>query len=215
MKKFFYSAFLLVASAAFVTSCQKDVQPVVQQSLESKLAQDASFAKLMESTVTLATTFSGEGLENGSDAVKVLEIINKGKDATAAEQEFVAVRLGESADRFVGDFGAFLNSVAELEKKYELSKLSAKEIETAISGALKLNPELQQRMSAIAAVNGKAGSVGAGVCRLVVSLAGLFGGGALCTAIGVTTIPVIGGVLCTVVTTLATNILNAACDLIP
>lgn len=214
MKKLFYSVFLFVASASFLTSCQKEVAPIVEQSLSAKLSQDDNFKKMMESTVAMANTFSGDAIST-EDGVLILNIIKKGNKASASEVKFVKDKLGASPEVFGAELTTFLTSVENLEKSYKLSELNQSELNTAISGAMDLNPTLKQQLTTSANVNGKAAVNGAGICRLVVLLASTFGGTALCGVIGVATIPVVGGVLCTVIVGLATNILNAACDLIP
>ena len=211
MKRFLFSTLLMFVFAGFMTSCQKDAQPVVKQTLDAKLANDADFAKLLTSTSDLLNYFDFSALNDDQKAV-VLDFIKKGNKATQLEKEQVVAILGVSPERFTQDLDGFLGSIAQLENKYQLSKLSQTELTAAIGGALNLNPELKMSLES---ANGKAGSDGAKICRGVVSLASLLGGGALCTAIGVTTIPVVGGVLCTVITTLASGILNALCDLIP
>ncbi|HUH74023.1 MAG TPA: hypothetical protein VLZ75_06400 [Chitinophagales bacterium] len=214
MKKLFYSVFLFVASATFMTSCQKEVAPIVEQSLSAKLSQDDNFQKMMASTVTMATSFSADAISQ-EDGALILEIVQKGNKASVSEREFVQSILGASPEKFGTELTAFLGSLAELENSYSLSKLSQAELNTAISGAIELNPALKQQLTTAAHANGKAEVTGAAICRLVVLLAGTFGGTALCGVIGVATIPVIGGVLCTALVGLATNILNAVCDLIP
>lgn len=209
MKKFFYSAFLLVASAAFVTSCQKEIQPVVQQSLESKLSQDESFAKLVSAAGQLGS-FSSEVLSS-DDAAQIAGILAKQDKASASELAFVAEKLGTSPQEFTLQLTNFVVAFNDLEKTYSLSKMSSAEINTLVEGAVNLNPELKRQFIA---ANGKA-SVGAGICNLVVNLASLIGGGALCTAINVSTIPVIGGVLCTALLGVAKSVLGGLCNLIP
>lgn len=211
MKKLFYSVFLFVASATVMTSCQKEVAPIVEQSLSAKLSKDANFQKMMETTVSMSKTFTGNAISQ-EDGALVLDIIKKGNKASKSEIAFVKSTLGSTPEAFGNQLSTFLGSIAELEKSYKLSELNQAELNTAISGALELNPALKQQLTS---ANGKAAVNGAGICRLVVLLASTFGGTALCGVIGVTTIPVIGGVLCTVLVGLATNILNAACDLIP
>lgn len=190
MKKVFYSVFMLFFAVAVTTSCQKEIQPIVKQSLESKLSGDEDFAKMM--------TSAGELLVN--------------LDLNGVTEESFASSLKANQGGITTNLEAFGQALVDLEDRYELSKLSASELQATIKSAYEMNPMLQQSLDAIGA---KAGSDGAKICRGVVSLAGLLGGGTLCTVIGVSTIPVVGGVLCTVVTTLATGILNALCDLIP
>lgn len=212
MKKLLFSAFMLVTSVAFFSSCQKEAQPVVKQSLESKLSTDENFKKMLTATASLSSSLT-EAI-TADDAAKIAEILNKKDKATEAELAFVTERLGNTPQLFLKNLTDFATSFNELEKTYALSKLSKTELTNLVNGAFAANPELKNELVALNA-NGKAGSVGAGICRLAVSLASLFGGGALCTAINVSTIPVIGGVLCSALLGVATNILNAACDLIP
>lgn len=214
MKKIFYSTFLLFLTVAFTTSCQKEIEPIVNQSISSKLSTDDDFAKMLQSTGNLFSNFSNLESLSGDEVGLISSIIGKGDDATMKEKQMVAEILGGPVGSFTIELRSFTEAIVQLEEKYELSKLQkAGELESTITKALELNPELKQNFAAVA-INGK-GSDGANLCRGIVSLVSLLGGGALCTAIGVTTIPVVGGVLCTVVTTLATGILNALCDLIP
>ncbi len=190
MKKLFYSVFLLFFTVAITTSCQKEIQPIIQQSLESKLSADEDFAKMLNSAGVLLKNFDLENI---------------------TEESFVA-KLKANQDGITTELNIFLESIQKLEVKYEFSKLSSTELEATIKGAFDLNPELQLNF---ATIHGKANSDGAKICKGVVSLASLLGGGALCTAVGVTTIPIVGGVLCTGLTTVITGILHALCDLIP
>ena len=214
MKKLFYSLFLFVASATVMTSCQKEVAPIVEQSLSAKLSKDDNFKKMMSSTVSMSTSLTGNAISQ-EDGQLILDIIKKGKNASISEKAFVQSTIGASPEIFGAELTSFLGSLAELEKSYKLSELNQAELNTAISGALDLNPTLKKQLTSSVNINGKAAVNGAGICRLVVLLASTFGGTALCGVIGVATIPVIGGVLCTVLVGLATNILNAACDLLP
>lgn len=191
MKKLLFSAFMMVAAATTFTSCQKEVQPIAQQSLSSQIGADADFAKMIDASISLGT--------NISDGIS---------DAALAEE----IKSSKSLQRNLNDFAT---SFQALEDKYELSKMSSTELTKTIQDAINSNPTLKSKLTATANINGKAAVTGAAICKLVVLLAKTFGGGALCTAINVSTIPVVGGVLCTALLTVASNILNAACDLIP
>lgn len=191
MKKLLFSAFMMVAAATTFTSCQKEVQPIAQQSLSSQIGADADFAKMMDASIALGTNLA-DGI---SDAELAAELKN-------------SKTLQKTLEDFATSFQA-------LEDKYELSKMSSTELTNTIQAAINSNPALKSKLTATASINGKAAVTGAAICKLVVLLAKTLGGGPLCTAIGVSTVPVVGGVLCTALVTVASNILNAACDLIP
>jgi uncharacterized alpha/beta hydrolase family protein len=120
MKKVFYSIFLFVASAAVLTSCQKEVAPIVEQSLSARLANDSDFQKMMESTVAMASSFSGESIDK-KDSPIILEILKKGNKATVSEIEFVKEKLGASPEKFGAELATFFGSLESLEKTYSLS----------------------------------------------------------------------------------------------
>ncbi|MCZ2394498.1 MAG: hypothetical protein LC105_11625 [Chitinophagales bacterium] len=212
MKKLFYSTFLLFAAFTLVSSCQKEAKQVVQESLGARLAKDADFSKMMDATVGMATSFSGTQI-SAEDGKLAMEILAKGNKANASEINFLKSTFGDNYTAFGTNLNEFLVSIGNLENTYKLSSLSQNELNEAIQGAVELNPALKQKLTATIAANGK--SAGADICNLVVNLASLFGGGALCTAIGVSTIPVVGGVLCTALLAVAKGILGGLCNLIP
>lgn len=213
MKKLFFSAFMLFATAATFTSCQKEIQPITQSSLSSQIGADADFAKMMNSSITLGSSLAADISE--ADAQIVASILAKGANATKAELNQLQAILGNNPDDFKAALIDFTTSFQNLENKYSLSKMSTDELTKTIQDAINSNAELKAKLTTTSSINGKAEVTGAAICKLVVLLAKTFGGGALCTAIGVSTVPVVGGVLCTVLITVASNILNAACDLIP
>lgn len=213
MKKLLFSAFMMVAAATTFTSCQKEVQPIAQQSLSSQIGADADFVKMMDASIAL-----GQGLTNDfstEDAEFIATVINKGGRASQAEKAQVKAILGTNAEEFGKSLETFATSFQALEARYKLSAMSSTELTNTIQAAINSNVSLKSKLTATANVNGKAAVTGAAICKLVVLLAKTLGGGPLCTAIGVSTIPVVGGVLCTALVTVASNILNAACDLIP
>lgn len=213
MKKLFFSAFMLFATAATFTSCQKEIQPITQSSLSSQIGADADFAKMMNSSITLGSSLAADISE--ADAQIVASILAKGANATKAELNQLQAILGNSPEDFKAALVDFTTSFQNLENKYALSKMTTDELTKTIQDAINSNAELKAKLTTTSSINGKAEVTGAAICKLVVLLAKTFGGGALCTAIGVSTIPVVGGVLCTVLVTVASNVLNAACDLIP
>ncbi|MCO5230058.1 MAG: hypothetical protein M9958_02760 [Chitinophagales bacterium] len=212
MKKLFYSFFLLFSVVTFTTSCQKDAKQVVQESLGARLAKDAEFSKMMNATVGMATSFTGQQI-SAEDGKLAMEILAKGNKANASELAFLKRTFGANFEAFGANLNEYLVAVGNLENTYKLSALTQPELDAAIQGAVELNPALKQKLTAVVSANGK--SAGADICNLVVNLASLFGGGALCTAIGVSTIPVVGGVLCTALLAVAKGILGGLCNLIP
>lgn len=204
---------MMIAAAATFTSCQKEVQPIAQQSLSSQLGADADFAKLMDASISLGNTLTSN--ISDVDANMIAAVLEKGNKASIAELEHVKGILGANPKEFQKSLIELTAAFEALETKYAFSKMSADELNNTIQSAINSNVELKNKLSKMTVVNGKAAVTGAGICKLVVLLAKTFGGGALCTAIGVSTIPVVGGVLCTALVAVLSNVLDAACALIP
>lgn len=208
MKKIIYSAFLFLGAVTFMTSCQKDSTQIVQESLGARLAQDSDFAKLIETTSGMATSLAGVTLTE-EQGIAINDMMRKGNTDHAALKRIIGAGFAD----FTASFADFSASVNNLEAKYKLSDLNQNELNVAIQTAFDANPALKEHLIATVTLDGK--SVGADVCNLVVNIAALLGGGAICTAIGVSTIPVVGGVLCTALLGVAKALLGGICDFIP
>jgi len=216
MKKLFFSTFLVLTTAMFFVGCKKETQPIVEKTLESRLAEDEAFRALLVNATELATSVSGTEDLSAEDVALIQSILAKGDKASAQEIAAAQELLGISAADFSKGLNNFFSSLATLNEKYpELAKMDQNQLQVTINKAFELNPTLKADISAVAVANGKAACVGPNICKLAILLAKTFGGTALCGVIGVSTIPVVGGVLCTVIVTLAGNVLTALCDLIP
>ncbi|MCO5247994.1 MAG: hypothetical protein M9887_03475 [Chitinophagales bacterium] len=212
MRKIIYSAFLFLGAMTFLTSCQKDSTAIVQESLGARLANDSDFEAMINATSNMATDLAGITISE-QQGQAVMEIFSRGKELTSTDKATLQKIFGSGFENFTTNLGDFLASVNNLEANYKLSELSQSKLNVVLQEALNANPTLKEKLLTPITINGK--SAGADVCNLVVNIAALLGGGALCTAIGVSTIPVVGGVLCTVVVGLAKGILGGLCGLIP
>jgi len=108
-------------------------------------------------------------------------------------------------------------SLNDLNKAFpELSEMKQAELQATLTKAIELNPELRNSLGKSIVVNGRTEACPLrDICNLAVTLTKLFAGDAICVAINVTTIPVIGGLLCTLVLNIGAGLLTTICNALP
>lgn len=214
-----FSSALLIAVTFFV-ACQKATPDVAKtHSLSERIGHDVAFAKTIESATNLYTSTSGGSLNNSASIAELQIIIAKVNNKTATSGDYARAEsiLGLPYDEFIKklqDFGISLN---DLSKKFpELSKMNKTDMQNTFTEAIKLNPELQNSLGNSVAINGRITACPLrDICNLAVQLTNIFGGSAICAAINVTTIPVIGGLLCTLILNIGVSILTGICNALP
>lgn len=211
---------LALLSIVFLSSCNKDVAEEVKQesSLSARLAKDKTFSDVVNSAVALYNSTSADLLANEVKINELKAIATKinDKTATAEDRARAEALLGVSFDEYTAKLRDYGVALSALDKKFpELKNLNNDAQASVFADAVKLNSELNSLMQP-QMVNGRVVACPLrDICKLAVSLAALFGGEALCTAIDVSTIPIIGGFLCRLIITLGTNILNGICMALP
>lgn len=220
MKKLLLLPMLAMLSIVFFPSCNKDVAEEVKQetSLSARLANDKSFSDVVNSAVALYKSTSTDLLDNEVkiNELKAIAVKINNKTATAEDKVRAEALLGVSFDEYVIKLKDYGVALASLDKKFpELKNMSNDTQSSLFADAMKQNTELNALMQP-QMVNGRVVACPLrDICKLAVSLAAMFGGEALCTAIDVSTIPIIGGLLCRLIITLGTNILNGICMALP
>ncbi len=220
MKKIFLLPMLAMLSIVFLPSCNKDVAEEVKQetSLSARLAGDKVYAEVVSSAVSLYNSTSADLLDNEAKINELKGIASKVNDktATADDKARAEALLGVSFEEYTANLRDYGIALSALDKKYpELKNLNNDAQAAVFADAMKQNTELSALMQP-QMVNGRVVACPLqDICKLAVSLTALFGGEALCTAIDVSTIPIIGGLLCRLIITLGTNILNGICMALP
>ena len=221
MKKYFHSLLLMFVcgSSLLIESCNKEVAAVKQQSIESRLANDPLFKNTLTAAADLGMNLNIESLSKESNIVDLKSIAEKINNKTASTQDYARIKeiTGVPYADFIAQLQKFAISLNDLNKKYpELSKMKEAEVSAAVTKAIQLNPALQ---SFVNNPTGKAMKAAAcplrDICNLAVVLVKLFGGDAICTAISVSTIPIIGGILCQLVLSVGVSILAGICNALP
>ncbi|MBK9329518.1 MAG: hypothetical protein IPM95_09455 [Sphingobacteriales bacterium] len=221
MKKYFqrFMMLLIVASSLSFVSCQKQTAAIATEALDVKLSKDQAFKDVLTSAADLGTKLDIQSLNNDANIAELRSIAASINNKTATPQDYNRVKAitGVAYDEFILDlqkFGLALNTLA---KKYpEMSKMNQNDLSATFTKAIKANPELQNFIGNPAGVTGRIAACPLkDLCNLAVILAKIFGGDALCAAISVSTIPVIGGVLCQIILTIGVSILTAICNALP
>jgi hypothetical protein len=219
MKKYFNVLLLSVACVLLVGSCNKDVTSASSSSLESTLSKDAAFSDVLKSAADLGMKLNITSLSNESNMAELQVIAAKinTKSASSADYKRVQEITGVTYNDFVASLQKFGTSLNTLNTKYpELGKMKQQELSALFTKAIQTNPALQ---SFVANPTGEvmktAGCPLRDICNLAVVLTKLFAGDTICTAISVSTIPVIGGILCQLILTLGVGILTGICNALP
>lgn len=219
MKKIVNKISILLVAVLLTLSCSK-TEVVQTDTLEERIAKDASLKKSIDAATELYSnlyrTYINNSDQYNAELQGIIERINN-KTATDADYARVEAITGTSYDEFVGGIKKFATSLAELNNQYpELSKMKASDLQTTFENAIKLNPELQGSLGVSAVVNGRVEACPLrDICNLAVALTKLFAGDPICAAIGVTTIPVVGGLLCSIVLNIGSAILVGICNALP
>ncbi len=221
MKKTFLSviAIVLVACLSFV-SCQKTTELTGSPaSLEQKLAKDQVLTDAINAAKDLYLKTSGGTLNDANSLTELQAIIAKvnNKTATSADLTKAATILGMPYESFIKEIQEFGVALGKVNEKYpELSKMNSSDLQATFTKAIELNPELKNSLGADAIVNGKVMACPLrDICNLAVTLTKMFAGDAICAAINVTTIPVVGGLLCSLVLNLGAGLLTGICNALP
>ena len=221
MKKTFLTLFaiVLVTSLSFI-SCKKTADIASSSlSLEQKLAKDVVLSNAIEAAKDLYLKTSGGTLNDAKSITALKSIVEKinNKTATTADYSKAEAILGMSYDGFIKELQSFGIALAKVNEKYpELAKMKQTELQATFAKAIQLNPTLKSSLGIDAVVNGKVAACPLrDICNLAVTLTKLFAGDAICVAINVTTIPVIGGLLCQLVLNLGAGLLSGICNALP
>jgi hypothetical protein len=215
------SIFLLAFFAVGIlfTSCKKDEVVNESSSVALRLAKDQVFLDVVNASVNLYNNTSKELLDNKEKQNELLAIATKIQDKTATEADYKSAEaiLGVKYEDFILNLKNFGTSIYALNQKYpNISKMKNDEMSKLFADAIAANPELSSSLGQSALVNGRIVACPLrDICKLAVTLAALFGGEPLCVAINVSTIPVIGGLLCQLILNIGTNILNGICMALP
>lgn len=222
MKKYAHllSLILLGFSAFFIGSCSKsNPAAVTPPSLESRLANDQAFKNTLTAAADLGMNLNITSLNNDANIAELQQIAARINNKMASTQDYARIQeiTGVSYNDFVAKLQTFGNSLNELSKKYpELSKMKQNDLSATFTKAIQLNPSLQ---SFVNNPTGKALRTAAcplrDICNLAVVLTKIFAGDTICTAISVSTIPVVGGLLCQLILTLGAGILTGICNALP
>ncbi|MDB5226741.1 MAG: hypothetical protein JWN78_934 [Bacteroidota bacterium] len=221
MKKHLHSLLLMFVctSSLLIGSCNKEAAVVAQQSIETRLANDPVFKNTLTAAADLGMNLNIESLSKESNIADLKSIAERINNKTATAQDYARIKeiTGVSYADFIAQLQKFALSLNDLNKKYpELSKMKQAELSSTVTKAIQLNPALQ---SFVNNPTGKALKVAAcplrDICNLAVVLVKLFGGDAICTAISVSTIPVIGGILCQLILSVGVSILVGICNALP
>jgi hypothetical protein len=201
-----------------IGACQKE-SVSAEQTIESKLSKDPLFKTTLQAAADLGMNLNIESLSNENNIQELQSIAQRitVKMATADDYARVQEIAGVSYNDLVSKLQNFAVSLNDLNKKYpELGKMKQDKLSAAFTKAITQNPDLQ---SFVNNPTGKAlkaaGCPLRDICNLAVVLVKIFAGDTICTAISVSTIPVIGGILCQLVLTLGVGILTGICNALP
>lgn len=221
-KRILFLAFAVFAmSATVLVSCNKDSISAVDQSLEARLSKDARFENTIVAATDLGLSLNIEALnqEANIQALKMIALRIENKTATPADYEQVKAITGLPYEAFIAKLKTFGESLYELNKAYpELADMKQEDLSSTFGKAIKANPEINNLVVNPVLV-GETLRVGAcplqDICKLAVALVKIFAGDTICAAIGVATIPIIGGLICQLILTLGVAILNGICGVLP
>ncbi|MCB9033877.1 MAG: hypothetical protein H6553_08575 [Chitinophagales bacterium] len=221
-KRILAIVFMTLSIVALNTSCKKveAIAPTeTQTQLSSQLANDDALVEAIVAAKDLYVNMNQELLNNDVAIARLKNIIDKMNAGTASTAEIQEATdlLGMSYDDFIARLKVFGTSLAGLANKYpELSKMDQTQLQDVFATAIKENPSLQQELGTPALINGRVQACPLrDICNLAVTLTNLFAGQTICAAIGVTTIPVVGGLLCQIILQLGVAILTGICNALP
>lgn len=220
MKKSIQKLFmmLMIASTYFFVSCQKQTA-LVNESLDVRLSKDVLFKNVLDAAADMGTSLNVESLSNDNNLSELRAIAARINSNTATPQDYERVEAisGVTYNEFIGTLQRFGLALNELNKKYpELSNMNQNDISATVTSAIQANPELQNFVNNPGGVVQRVvGCPLRDLCNLAVTLTRLFAGDAICTAISVTTIPIIGGLLCTLILNIGVGILTGICNALP
>jgi len=210
---------LAVAATLSFVSCQKQNAATTTDTLDVKLANDQVFKNVLSAASDLGVQLDVQSLsdENNITELRAIAARINAKTATTADYTRLEQITGVSYDHFIGllqNFGVALN---ELNKKFpQLSSMKQADLTATFTKAIQSNTDLQNMLVNPAGVTERLSACPLrDLCNLAVSLTRMFAGDAICTAISVSTIPVIGGLLCTLILNLGVSVLTAICNALP
>ena len=96
--------------------------------------------------------------------------------------------------------------------------MNQEEMSATFGKAIKANPEISNLVANPVLVDQTmrfAACPLQDICKLAVALVKIFAGDTVCAAIGVATIPIIGGLICQLILTLGVAVLNGICGVLP
>ncbi len=210
---------LIIVSAISFVSCQKETK-VTKDTLESRLANDDVFKNVLTAAAEMGTQLNADALSNENNITTLQDIVGRinNQTATAADYANVKTITGVTYDEFIKTLQNFGLTLNELNKKYpELGKMNQADLSAIVTKSIQSNPDLQEFVSnpngtELLRING---CPLRDLCNLAVTLTRLFAGETICAAINVTTIPVVGGILCQLVLNLGVGILTGICNALP
>ncbi len=217
MKKLFNRLAIFLAVILFTGACSKESN--LKPTLEDRISQDVNLKKAIDNATDLYTSLSREYVQTAAQNSELELLANKinNKTATAADYARVQQIVGMPYDEFIGKVRNFALSLNDLAKSNpELAKMDAAQAQKVLTKAIDSNPELRSSLGKTLVINGKAEKCPLrDICNLAVTLTKMFAGDAICVAINVTTIPVVGGLLCSLVLNLGAGLLTAICNALP
>lgn len=217
MKKLFNRITILLALVMMAGACEKAVK--IQPSLEERISNDANLRKAIDNATDLYSSLSRTYVDNPQLNTELEALATKINNKTATSKDYDRVQeiVGLSYDNFVGKIRNFALALNDLNESYpELSKMNQADLQKTLTSAIELNPELRNSLGKSLVINGKTEACPLrDICNLAVGLTKLFAGDAICAAINVTTIPVVGGLLCSLVLNLGAGLLTAICNALP
>jgi hypothetical protein len=218
MKSIFNKLTLIIVSVIMLSSCSK-TEKLATETLEERISKDVSLRMAVDNAVSLYTTVSRTYINNPqmSEELEILATKINNKTATSNDYKRVEEIVGVPYDVFIGKLKDFALSLHELNKKYpELSKMKQASLQATLTKAIDLNPTLKNSLGNNLLINGRTEACPLrDICNLAVVLTKIFAGDAICLAINVTTIPVVGGLLCSLVINIGAGLLTAICNALP
>lgn len=218
MKKVFSKISIVLLSAMLFFSCSK-TDVTSSETLEEKISNNASLRKAIDKAVDLYTGVSRTYINNPNlnNELETLATKINNKTATAADYDKVEQIVGVPYDEFIVKVRDFALALNDLNKAYpELSKMKQADVQATLTKAIELNPELKNSLGNSLVINGRTEACPLrDICNLAVTLTKLFAGDAICLAINVTTVPVVGGLLCSLVLNIGAGLLTAICNALP